>query len=127
MTAKKKRASSNPSRTPNKKSPAKRPARSTPESKSPPPVDTPTGAAAPPKHSALDAAALVLRETGQPMSCPELIVQMAAKGYWTSPKGKTPASTLYAAMAREVTLKGKASRFTKTGPGRFAYRDAASS
>jgi hypothetical protein len=26
-------------------------------------------------------------------------------------------------MAREVKLKGKASRFVKTGPGRFAFRD----
>ena len=74
------------------------------------------------KLSALDAAALVLREAGQPMSCPELIAQMAAKGYWTSPKGKTPTSTLYAALAREAKLKGKESRFQKTGPGRFAYR-----
>ena len=56
------------------------------------------------------------------MSCPELIEQMAAKGYWSSPKGKTPSSTLYAAIAREVKLKGTASRFIKTGPGRFAYR-----
>ena len=77
------------------------------------------------KLSALDAAALVLRECGQPMSCPELIAQMAAKGYWSSPKGKTPASTLYAAMAREAKLKGKESRFHKTGPGRFAYRGGA--
>ena len=74
------------------------------------------------KLSALDAAALVLRASGQPMSCPELIAQMAAKGYWSSPKGKTPASTLYAAMQREAKLKGKESRFQKTGPGRFAYR-----
>ena len=74
------------------------------------------------KLSALDAAALVLRASGQPMSCPELIAQMAAKGYWTSPKGKTPSSTLYAAMMREVNQKGAASRFEKTGPGRFAYR-----
>ena len=72
--------------------------------------------------SALDAAALVLREAGQPMSCAELIAQMAAQGYWTSPKGKTPASTLYAAIQREAKLKGAASRFQKTGPGRFTYR-----
>jgi hypothetical protein len=64
----------------------------------------------------------VLRESGEPMSCPELIAQMAAKGYWTSPKGKTPSSTLYAAMMREVQQKGKESRFVKTGPGRFASR-----
>jgi HB1/ASXL restriction endonuclease-like protein with HTH domain len=114
MTAKKKRTSSNPSA--NKKTPAKKPAPST----SKPAAATP---AAPAKYSALDAAALVLRQSGQPLSCPELIAQMAAKGYWTSPHGKTPASTLYAAMAREVKLKGAASRFIKTGPGRFASRD----
>ena len=59
---------------------------------------SPAGPASAKKYSALDAAALVLRESGQPMSCPELIARMAAKGYWTSPKGKTPSSTLYAAM-----------------------------
>ena len=64
----------------------------------------------------------MLRESGQPLRCPELIEQMAAKGYWTSPNGKTPASTLYASIAREVKLKGAASRFIKTGPGRFACR-----
>ena len=112
MTAKKKRTSSESAPTARKK---KAPAS---EPKSPPAAAAP-GAA---KLSALDAAALVLRQSGQPMSCPELIEQMAAKGYWSSPKGKTPASTLYAAMMREVQLKGAASRFVKTGPGRFAHR-----
>ena len=106
MPAKKKRVPSTPAHTAKKKPPAKPPAEST----------------AAKKYSALDAAALVLRESGQPMSCPELITQMAAKGYWTSPKGKTPSSTLYAALMREVQQKGKTSRFVKTGPGRFAYR-----
>ena len=50
------------------------------------------------KLSALDAAAKVLAETGQAMTCPALIEAMAAKGYWTSPGGKTPASTLYTAV-----------------------------
>jgi hypothetical protein len=45
--------------------------------------------------SALDAAALVLAETGQAMTCPQMIAAMAQKGYWTSPGGKTPAATLY--------------------------------
>ena len=107
MPAKKKRVSTTPAPAAKKKPPAKSPA---------------AESAASEKLSALDAAALVLRESGQPMSCAELIAQMGAKGYWTSPKGKTPASTLYAAMAREAKLKGKESRFQKTGPGRFAYR-----
>jgi hypothetical protein len=72
------------------------------------------------KLSALDAAAQVLAETGQPMSCKEMIESMAAKGYWSSPGGKTPASTLYSAMLKEITTKGKESRFQKTDRGRFA-------
>jgi hypothetical protein len=111
MTAKKKRAT--PTSTPTKKpSRAKQGAKPPAEPK----------AASDKKLSALDAAARVLRESGQSMSCPELIAQMAAKGYWTSPKGKTPASTLYAALTREIRLKGEAARFVQTGPGRFAYR-----
>jgi hypothetical protein len=50
------------------------------------------------KLSALDAAAKVLDETGQPMTCQALIVAMAEKGYWTSPAGKTPSATLYTAV-----------------------------
>jgi hypothetical protein len=65
---------------------------------------------------------LVLQETGQALTCPELIAQMAAMGYWSSPKGKTPAATLYAALTREIKLKGDAARFQKTGRGTFAFR-----
>jgi hypothetical protein len=72
------------------------------------------------KLSALNAAAQVLAETKQPMSCPELIAAMAAQGYWISPTGKTPAATLSAAMQREIVVKRDASRFQKTGPGRYA-------
>ena len=73
------------------------------------------------KLSALDAAAKVLGETGRAMTCPELIAAMAAKGYWTSPAGKTPAATLYAALVREIVTKRDHARFRKTGPGRFAH------
>jgi hypothetical protein len=72
--------------------------------------------------TALDAAARVLAESGQALSCGELIAAMAAKGYWTSPAGKTPSSTLYAAMAREIKTKGGAARFRKTERGKFAGR-----
>ena|SRR5437773_7687975 len=70
--------------------------------------------------SALDAAAQVLAETGQPMSCQEMIEAMAQKRYWSSPGGKTPASTLYSGILKEITTKGKESRFKKTDRGRFA-------
>jgi HB1, ASXL, restriction endonuclease HTH domain len=69
--------------------------------------------------SALDAAARVLSEAGQPLTCPELIQAMATKGYWTSPAGKTPAGTLHAAIAREIKLKKQQSRFRKTERGKF--------
>jgi len=72
------------------------------------------------KLSALAAAARVLSESGQGMTCQELIAAMAAKGYWTSPAGKTPASTLYAALTREIHTKKEASRFQKTERGKFA-------
>ena len=54
------------------------------------------------------------------MNAKEMIDAMAAKGYWTSPGGKTPHSTLYAAITREINLKGKESRFQKTERGKFA-------
>jgi HB1, ASXL, restriction endonuclease HTH domain len=76
------------------------------------------------KLSALDAAARVLAETGAPMGCKELIGAMAGKGYWMSPGGKTPAGTLYSAIAREIAMKGDQARFTKAGPGRFGPRGA---
>ena len=77
------------------------------------------------KLSALAAAAKVLGETGQPMTTRELIESMAAKAYWTSPGGKTPASTLYAALTREIVSKGTDARFQKTGRGKFALNDQA--
>ena len=73
--------------------------------------------------SALDAAARVLEETGQAMNCQELIAAMAAKGYWSSPKGRTPAGTLYSAVLRELQTKGENARFRKTERGKFALRE----
>ena len=74
----------------------------------------------PKKLSAIDAAAKVLGEAGQPMNCQEMIAAMAEKGYWKSPGGQTPAATLYSAILREISKKGKESRFKKTERGKFA-------
>ena len=73
------------------------------------------------KLSALDAAAKVLAETGQAMTCAALIEAMAAKGYWTSPGGKTPSATLYSAILKELKTKGANARFKKTDRGQFAH------
>lgn len=56
------------------------------------------------KLSAIDAAAKLLVETGEPMNCKAMIEQIAAKGYWTSPGGKTPHATLYSAIIREINF-----------------------
>jgi hypothetical protein len=74
------------------------------------------------KMSALDAAAKVLGSAGEPMNCQELIKAMAARGYWTSPGGKTPHATLYSAILRELTAKGADARFVKAERGKFAAR-----
>jgi len=70
--------------------------------------------------SCLEAAARLLAETGQALSCQELIAALAAKGSWTSPAGKTPQATLYAALVREIRTQKEHARFRKTAPGRFA-------
>jgi hypothetical protein len=82
------------------------------------------GVAVQPRVSALDAAARVLEEAGRPMTCKEMIAAMAEKGYWTSPSGKTPASTLYSAILRETQTKAAVSRFVKTERGQFARTTA---
>jgi short subunit dehydrogenase-like uncharacterized protein len=75
--------------------------------------------------SALDAAAQVLAKSLKPMRTSDMIAQMEAKGLWTSPGGKTPAATLYAAIVREIAAKGKESRFKKHDRGLFVPRAAA--
>jgi hypothetical protein len=72
------------------------------------------------KLSALDAAARVLSETKQAMTCAELIAVMAAKGYWKSPGGQTPEATLYSGILRELQTKKGQARFRKTERGKFA-------
>ena len=79
----------------------------------------PAAAEQPKKLSALDAAARVLGESGQPMNCQEMIETMATKGYWTSPAGKTPGATLSSAILRELKMKGADARFRKTERGKF--------
>ena len=72
------------------------------------------------KMGALDAAAIVLADAGKPMRSKDLIAEMAKRGLWTSPGGKTPEATLYAAILREIGAKGAAARFARAGKGEFA-------
>ena len=85
------------------------------------PVREKTPKAEKPKRvGALSAAVRVLTESGKPLRSGELIDLMAERGYWSSPNGRTPAATLYAAMIREIKNKGKEARFRQVGPGQFA-------
>ena len=82
----------------------------------------PKAAKADGKLSAIDAAAKVLAEAGEPLNAKQMIDAMSSKGYWTSPGGKTPHATLYSAILREVQTKGAESRFVKTERGKFAAK-----
>ena len=80
----------------------------------------PAAESKPKRVSALDAAAQVLQDADKPMRAKDLIEALAARGLWTSPNGKTPAATLYAAMLREIAAKGAQARFRKVERGQFA-------
>jgi hypothetical protein len=79
----------------------------------------------PNKLSALDAAAKVLADAGQALTCGEMIELMTKKGLWTSPNGATPSATLYASILRECKVKGEDARFIKTERGKFASKATA--
>jgi hypothetical protein len=74
--------------------------------------------------SGLDAAAKVLVLAGKPMNTEKMVAKMLADGLWKT-GGRTPASTIYAAMLREVRAKGKDARFRKTERGKFEATEAA--
>jgi hypothetical protein len=74
------------------------------------------------KMSALDAAAQVLADAKEPMNSKAMIEAMAAKRLWTSPGGKTPHATLYAAILREINEKGAEARFEKVDRGQFTRK-----
>ena len=55
------------------------------------------------------------------MSCKSIVEAALAQKLWST-SGKTPHATLYSAIIREITNKGKQSRFEKTARGRFQMR-----
>ena len=70
-------------------------------------------------NKVLDAAVQVLGKSKEPMNCKTLVEAMAKQGLWTSPGGKTPHATLYAAILREINAKGNDARFRKVDRGQF--------
>ena len=94
-------------------------AKATKDAKAPAKRDTgKRGAKGAKRASGLDAAAKVLAEAGEPMSCKTIVERMLAKGLWQT-KGRTPASTIYAAISREIAAKGADARFRKVARGKF--------
>lgn len=73
------------------------------------------------KSSGLDAAAQVLTEAAGPMTVKEIVAVAFEKGYWKS-DGVTPHATIYSAMIREISKRGKEARFKKTARGKFTAR-----
>ena len=74
----------------------------------------------PKRLSCLDAAAQVLASAKEPMKAKDMIEAMGKKGLWSSPNGKTPEASLYAAIIREIASKGVDGRFVKKDRGLFA-------
>jgi hypothetical protein len=71
------------------------------------------------KLSQMAAAEKVLAGAKEPMNCKAIVEAMAKKKLWSSPAGKTPEATLYAALLRHIRDNGAEARFKKAGPGLF--------
>ena len=97
---------------------AKEGAQATTPAKENAPAQTTPKAAGDGKMSGLDAAAKVLAESGEPLSCKQIVERAFEKGYWKS-DGKTPHATVYSAILREIQQKGDQARFRKAARGKF--------
>ena len=75
------------------------------------------------KPSGLDLAAQVLTESKEPLNAKTIAERAITSGWKTN--GKTPHATIYAAIIREISQKGKDARFEKVDRGRFQIRQVA--
>jgi len=67
----------------------------------------------------VEAAIQVMKASGKPMNCQEVVKAILEKKLWET-TGKTPAATLYASILREIQKKGSEARFKKVDRGQFA-------
>jgi hypothetical protein len=81
------------------------------------PMNTPSQPKAK-KRSGLDTAYELLKTSGEPMRCKDLVDKMIADGLWHT-AGKTPSATIYSAIIREIAEKRDDARFRKTDRGMF--------
>ncbi|MFN3167775.1 MAG: winged helix-turn-helix domain-containing protein [Phycisphaeraceae bacterium] len=72
----------------------------------------------------LEAAITVLGKSKKPMGCKTLMDAILEQKLWST-QGATPHQTLSSAIQREITKKGKASRFVKVERGLFTINKAA--
>ena len=100
---------------------AKTPAKTSKDAKSPTKHNTDErGATSGKKMSLLDAAAHILSlGAALPMRCQDIVKLAIDRNLWTPGVGKTPASSLHAAISREIKTKGDDSRFRKAERGKF--------
>lgn len=78
------------------------------------------GGSAPKQLGGLDAAAIVLKRAGVPMTCKEMWAKIDEQKMWFT-EGRTPEATIYSAILREIKAKGKESRFRKAARGKFEF------
>ena len=69
--------------------------------------------------NAIEAAAIILRETDGPLHYREITERMLARSLWST-EGKTPWHTVRKQLAEDIKARGSASRFAQHGPGVFA-------
>lgn len=74
--------------------------------------------------SALDAAAVVLRDSKAPLHFRELTQRMLDRRLWTS-ASRTPEASVQAQIAVDVERHGPKSRFRRVAPGTFAFNPKA--
>ena len=70
------------------------------------------------KLSLVDAAIQVMRETGKPMTCQEVVDVVLSRKLWHG-KSETPAATLYSLILRDIQKGGRDAQFKKVGRGHF--------
>ena len=103
-------------RTPTKKTSPKQTPKAATKS---PKRQTKATSAKPAKLSQMAAAVKVLQQAKEPLTCKQMVEQMAKKKLWTSPGGKTPEQTLYASILRDIQKHGEDSQFQKVDRGLF--------
>lgn len=73
--------------------------------------------------SLLDAAAHLLPlGTGDPMRCKDIVDLAVERGLWTPGNGRTPATTLYASILREIKTKGEAAGSSRPSAASSGWR-----